>query len=70
MWDPAAIAANGPRPCVGVQNIHDGVSVTSIEFNSLKRNLLASSGREVIIQDIQSDVAQPLVFTPGEPNYH
>ena len=36
LWDPSVIANQGPRPCVSVQNIHDGVAVTAIEFNSLK----------------------------------
>ena len=37
------------RGCVSAANIHNGVPVTSIEFNPHKKNLLASGGQEVLI---------------------
>ena len=40
------------KGCVSATNIHNGVPVTSIEFNPHKKNLLASGGSEVLIQDI------------------
>jgi WD40 repeat protein len=40
------------RGCVSAQNIHNGLSVNAIEFNPHKKNLLASGGAEVLIQDI------------------
>jgi len=58
------------RGCVSAANIHNGVPVTSIEFNPHKKNLIASGGSEVLIQDIQHNVKQPNVFKPGVPNYH
>ena len=44
--------------------------VTSIEFNPNKKNLLASGGSEVLIQDISQNIKQPTVFKPGLPNHH
>lgn len=37
------------KGCVSAANIHNGVPVTSIEFNPHKKNLLASGGSEVLI---------------------
>jgi len=37
------------RGCVSASNIHNGVPVTTIEFNPHKKNLLASGGSEVLI---------------------
>jgi len=58
------------RGCVSAANIHNGVAVTSIEFNPHKKNLIASGGSEVLIQDITHNIKQPNVFKPGMPNYH
>lgn len=58
------------RGCVSAANIHNGVPVNSIEFNPHKKNLLASGGAEVLIQDISHNIKQPNVFKPGVPNYH
>lgn len=58
------------RGCVSASNIHNGVAVTSIEFNPHKKNLLASGGAEVLIQDIQTNVKQPIMYKPGMPNFH
>ena len=60
LWDARKIIENGTnqgelkkgRGCVSAANIHNGVPVTSIEFNPHKKNLLASGGAEVLIQDI------------------
>jgi hypothetical protein len=37
------------RGCVSAANIHNGVPVTTIEFNPHKKNLVASGGSEVLI---------------------
>lgn len=37
------------KGCVSAANIHNGVSVNTIEFNPHKKNLLASGGAEVLI---------------------
>ena len=61
LWDVRKVmegGANADQPlklgrgCVSAANIHGGVPVTSIEFNPHKKNLLASGGAEVLIQDI------------------
>merc|ERR1719183_2973786 len=58
------------RGCVSATKIHNGEPVSSIEFNPHKKNLLASGGSEVLIQDISANIKQPNVFKPGVPNYH
>lgn len=60
LWDARKILDSGVnqgelkkgRGCVSAANIHNGVPVTTIEFNPHKKNLLASGGSEVLIQDI------------------
>ena len=47
--------------------MHGGTPVSSIEFNPNKKNLLATGGSEVLIQDISQ---QKKFFKPGEPNFH
>lgn len=42
----------------------------ALEFNPIRKNLLASGGAEVLIQDIASNLKKPTKFKPGEPNYH
>jgi protein transport protein SEC31 len=78
LWDPKKIMDGQismdnlklGKGCVSATKIHKGVPVGSIEFNPHKKNLLASGGSEVLIQDISSNLKQPTVFTPGVPNYH
>jgi protein transport protein SEC31 len=79
LWDARKILEAGAgspaelklgRGCVSAANIHNGVPVTTIEFNPHRKNLLASGGSEVLIQDIQHNIKQPNVFKPGLPNYH
>jgi len=78
LWDARKIIESGANPgdlklgrgCFTAANIHNGVPVTAIEFNPHKKNLLASGGAEVLIQDLQSNMKQPNVFKPGTPNYH
>jgi len=55
---------------VSATKIHGGTPVGSIEFNPHKKNLLASGGSEVLIQDISANLKAPSVFKPGVPNYH
>lgn len=56
LWDAKKIMESSSdqnlklgRGCVSAANIHNGVPVTSIEFNPNKKNLLASGGSEVLI---------------------
>jgi len=58
------------KGCLSANKIHNGVSVRSIEFNPHKKNLLASGGSEVFIQDLSANMKTPNVFKPGVPNYH
>lgn len=58
------------KGCVSASSIHNGVPVTSIEFNPHKKNLIASGGAEVLIQDISSNMKQPIMYKPGMPNHH
>jgi protein transport protein SEC31 len=44
--------------------------VRALEFNPNKKNLLASGGSEVFIQDISQNIKKPKTFKPGEPNFH
>lgn len=57
------------RGCVSVAQLHNSVPVRTLEFNPNKKNLLASGGSEVLIQDI-SQMKKPEKFKPGEPNFH
>lgn len=43
--------------------------VRALEFNPNKKNLLASGGSEVFIQDINK-IEKPACFKPGQPNFH
>lgn len=78
LWDPKKILDGQStmetlklgKGCVSATKIHNGVPVGSIEFNPHKKNLLASGGSEVLIQDIGANMKQPNVFKPGVPNYH
>ena len=77
LWDARKILEGGNsadlkmgRGCVSASNIHNGVPVTTIEFNPHKKNLIASGGSEVLIQDISQNVKQPMMYKPGVPNHH
>ena len=61
---------NMGKGCVSAAQIHQGLPVQSLEFNPNKKNLLASGGSEVLIQDISSNLKKPNKFKPGEPNFH
>jgi len=61
LWDVKKIMGDGKwlanvdepvkmgKGCVSAVNIHSGVEVKSIQFNPMKKNLLASGGAEVLI---------------------
>jgi len=40
------------KGCISAAQIHSGIPVRTLEFNPHKKNLLASGGNEVLIQDI------------------
>ncbi|EGR27630.1 hypothetical protein IMG5_192850 [Ichthyophthirius multifiliis] len=44
--------------------------VNTIEYNSLKPNLIAMGAEDVLVVDISKDVTNPDIISPGEPNYH
>lgn len=58
------------KGCICAAQIHQGAPVKSLEFNPHKKNLLASGGSEVLIQDISQNLKKPSKFKPGEPNFH
>ena len=58
------------KGCISAAPIHQGVPVKSVEFNPHKKNLLASGGSEVLIQDISQNLKKPTKFQPGQPNLH
>lgn len=78
LWDPKKILDGEStmdnlkmgKGCVSATKIHSVVPVNCIEFNPHKKNLLASGGSEVLIQDISVNMKQPNVFKPGVPNFH
>jgi len=78
LWDPRKILDGTStmdnlkmgKGCVSATKIHTGVPVGTIEFNPHKKNLLASGGSEVLIQDLNANLKTPNVFKPGVPNFH
>jgi hypothetical protein len=58
------------RGCISAAQIHNNTPVQTLEFNPNKKNLLASGGSEVLIQDIAASIKKPTKFKPGEPNFH
>lgn len=40
------------KGCISAAQLHQGTPVKTLEFNPHKKNLLASGGSEVLIQDI------------------
>lgn len=76
LWDPKKIIdctvenMKMGRGCVSATKIHNDMPVSTIEFNPHKKNLLASGGQEVLIQDISTNIKAPNVFKVGQPNYH
>jgi len=77
IWDANAIiqgsAADNTTDIIGrgllsLQNVHS-VPVKTIAFNPNRKHLIASGGTEVAIHNLESDVADPDVFSPGD-NLH
>lgn len=58
------------KGCISAAQLHQGTPVKTLEFNPHKKNLLASGGSEVLIQDISQNIKKPTKFKPGEPNLH
>ena len=57
------------KGCFFAKPIHQS-PVTTLEFNPHKKNLLASGGSEVFIQDVTQSDKKRDKFKPGEPNLH
>jgi protein transport protein SEC31 len=51
-----------------LQNVHSG-PVHSIAFNPFKQHLIASGGSEVVIHNLEENIADPECFSPGD-NLH
>lgn len=77
LWDANAIIrgtagddnndANG-RGLLCLQNVHS-VPVQTIAFNPNRQHLIASGGVEVAIHNLEQDISDPDVFSPGD-NLH
>lgn len=77
IWDANTIIQNSAsdnttdiigRGLISLQNVHT-VPVKTIAFNPNRKHLIASGGVEVAIHNLESDVADPDVFSPGD-NLH
>jgi hypothetical protein len=45
--------------------------VTSMEVNPFKPNLIAvGGGQEVLIFNLEGNIEEPQIFSPGTPNLH
>lgn len=73
LWDPNTIIQNhladpngnhNERGLLSLQEIHEA-PVNTIAFNPFRQHLIASGGVEVIVQDLQKDISEPEVFSPG-----
>jgi hypothetical protein len=64
LWDPKKILDGHSwldnlkmgKGCVSATQIHNGAPVSTLEFSPLKKNLLASGGMEVLIQDLSANI--------------
>ena len=82
IWDPNDIVTdwkkqNNPQKietnlgCICYEQQLFASSVNALEFNPFKPNLIASGGSsEVLIMNIERNISQPEIFSPGTPNYH
>jgi len=77
LWDPNTIISNriaesSPdsynKGLICIQNIHN-TPVKTVAFNPFKSHLIASGGSEVAIHNIESNIEDPDVFSPGD-NLH
>ena len=74
VWDADAIIQSNPdedtngKGLLFVQNVHS-VPVQAIGFNPSRKNLLASGGLEVAIHNLEANILDPEVFSPGD-NLH
>ena len=66
----AGLDHSNSHSLISNQLVHEGSCVNAIQFNPSIQNLLASGGSEVLIQDIQHNIEEPTLFTPGQPNFH
>eukprot|EP00331_Platyophrya_macrostoma_P030170 CAMPEP_0176439328 /NCGR_PEP_ID=MMETSP0127-20121128/19875_1 /TAXON_ID=938130 /ORGANISM="Platyophrya macrostoma, Strain WH" /LENGTH=1227 /DNA_ID=CAMNT_0017823571 /DNA_START=210 /DNA_END=3893 /DNA_ORIENTATION=- len=79
LWDPSQMISSGSKNlsdeevvglgCVCLQELHN-TPVYCIEINSLRPNLIVSGGSEVYLHNIEKNISEPEVFSPGQPNYH
>lgn len=71
LWDPAAVATAAGQfehGLIAKDEAFENEAVKSIEFNSLKNNLLAVGSSEVLIVDIKRGEMD--IFSAGENNPH
>ena len=73
LWDPSSIMQsnladpNGDpsnRGLLSLQEVHES-PVNTIAFNPFKQHLIASGGIEVAVHNLEKNIAEPDVFSPG-----
>ena len=73
LWDPNAIIQgsladpNGDptqRGLISLQEVHEA-PVNTIAFNPFRQHLIASGGVEVAVHNLEKNIAEPDVFSPG-----
>ena len=58
------------KGCLSAVPNQAGTPIKTLEFNPIRKNLLAYGGSEVLIMDISQNIKRPTKFKPGEPNFH
>lgn len=57
--------------CISYSPSVFAASVNAVEFNPFKPNLIATGGScEVSIMNIERNISEPEIFSPGTPNLH
>lgn len=74
LWDPNQIIQNSQadglggdsnqRGLISLQEVHDG-PVHTLAFNPFRQHLIASGGVEVAVHNLEKNIAEPDVFSPG-----
>jgi len=73
LWDPNYIIQNSQSDSVGdsnqrglisLQEVHEA-PVNTIAFNPFRQHLIASGGVEVAVHNLEKNIAEPDVFSPG-----
>ncbi len=79
LWDPNQIIENSSSDSFGAESEHRGlislqevheVSVNTLGFNPVRQHLIASGGLDVTIHDLEKNIQEPQVFSPGKGDIH